>query len=111
MRREGVEKRWQRHLDMLAATDAWLSTVGERTGVTLENIVKSGWRSPTVSTIRLPAAINGKVFVQKVKDRGIQLGGGYGKLGDTTFRIGHMGDHTVETLKRCFDACEAVLKA
>lgn len=111
MRSEGVEKRWQRHLDMLAATEAWLSTVGDRTGVTLENIVKPGSRSPTVSTIRLPAAINGKSFVQKVKAQGIQLGGGYGKLGDTTFRIGHMGDHNVDTLQRCFDACEAVLKA
>lgn len=111
MRSEGVEKRWQRHLDMLTATEAWLSSVGDRTGVSLENIVKSGSRSPTVSTIKLPADINGKSFVQKVKAQGIQLGGGYGKLGDTTFRIGHMGDHTVETLKRCFDACEAVLNA
>ncbi|MEO8575083.1 MAG: alanine--glyoxylate aminotransferase family protein [Gemmatimonadales bacterium] len=108
---EGIANRWQRHRDMANATDAWVSTVHDRTGVALDNIVKAGSRSPTVSTIRLPAEINGKSFVQKVKAHGIQLGGGYGKLGDTTFRIGHMGDHNVETLQRCFDACEAVLKA
>lgn len=109
MQREGIENRWRRHLDMSAATDDWLANVSGTTGKSLENIVKAGSRSPTVSTIRVPAGLNAKSFVQKVKERGIQLGGGYGKLGDTTFRIGHMGDHTVSTLGRCFEVCEEVL--
>ena len=58
------------------------------------------------SGIELP----GRAFVQKVKTRGIQVATGYGKLGDTTFRIGHMGDHTVETLKNCFAACEQAVR-
>jgi len=111
IRAEGIENRWQRHSDMSTATDAWISHVRDSVGASIENIVEAGSRSPTVSTIRLPAGINGKTFVNKVKARGIQLGGGYGKLGDTTFRIGHMGDHTVATLERCFDTCEAELKA
>jgi aspartate aminotransferase-like enzyme len=106
---EGVENRWARHRDMAAATAQWI----EHTGVDgLENIVAPESRSPTVSTIRLPANINGKTFVKDVKAAsGIQVGGGYGKLADTTFRIGHMGDHTVATLNACFEACEAALKA
>lgn len=111
IRAEGIENRWQRHSEMSAATDIWISRVRDNVGVPIENIVERGSRSPTVSTIRLPPGVNGKTFVSKVKDRGIQLGGGYGKLGDTTFRIGHMGDHTVATLERCLDACEAELKA
>ena len=36
-----------------------------------------------------------------VRARGYTIGGGYGQLRDTTFRIGHMGDHTPEGLKGC----------
>ena len=111
IRAEGIENRWRRHSEMSEATDAWISQVRNTVESPIENIVEPESRSPTVSTIRLPAGLDGKTFVNKVKARGIQLGGGYGKLGGTTFRIGHMGDHTVATLKRCLDACEAELKA
>ena len=104
--REGIENRWRRHSEMLSATSAWLDESAKRLGVSWENIVAPESRSPTVSTVRLPESIPGKAFVQKVKARGIQVATGYGKLADTTFRIGHMGDHTVETLKNCFAACE-----
>lgn len=108
--REGIESRWRRHEQMVAATSEWLVESQTRTGAKLENIVASSSRSPTVSAIRLPEGVAGKAFVQKVKARGIQVGGGYGKLGDTTFRIGHMGDHSVNTLEACFAACEAALR-
>ncbi|HEX2722127.1 MAG TPA: alanine--glyoxylate aminotransferase family protein [Gemmatimonadaceae bacterium] len=108
--REGIEERWLRHSRMAGATDSWVERM-QAMDVGIENIVPKGARSPTVSTIRLPAAMNGKDFVKKVKALGIQVGGGYGKLADTTFRIGHMGDHDVGTLQACFDACEAVLTA
>lgn len=109
IRRETIEGRWDRHARMAAATDSWVEACSERTGKTIANIVAKGSRSPTVSTVRLPSDINGKSFVKDVKRHGITVGGGYGKLGDTTFRIGHMGDHTVATLQACFDACEAAL--
>ncbi len=108
---EGIEARWSRHAAMLKATSAWLEEIREKTGTTWENIVASDSRSPTVSTIRLPDGINGPSFVQTVRNQGITVGGGYGKLGATTFRIGHMGDHTLETLQRCFDACEEAIRS
>lgn len=107
---EGMENRWERHSQMAAATDAWIADLKNRSADNLENIVAAGSRSPTVSTIRLPEGIEGKGFVQKVRARGIQVGGGYGKLGSTTFRIGHMGDHSVSTLQSCFAACERALR-
>ena len=106
MRREGIENRWRRHRDMLDATSVWL----EKASGELTNIVCLDSRSPTVSTIRLPERIEGKAFVEKVKARGIRIATGYGKLGATTFRIGHMGDHTVATLENCFAACEGALR-
>ena len=44
-----------------------------------------------------------------INARGFTVGGGYGKLSDTTIRIGHMGDHTVEGLKRCLRECEEAI--
>ena len=35
-----------------------------------------------------------------LKEQGWVIGSGYGALKDTTIRIGHMGDHTVEALDR-----------
>ncbi len=107
--REGIEARWEAHREMLRATSDWLSQSSERTGADWHNIVAEGSRSPTVSTVRLPDGVDGKAFVKQVRALGIQVGGGYGKLAETTFRIGHMGDHTVSTLEACFAACEKVI--
>lgn len=110
IRKEGIENRWARHSEMLKATSSWLEESSRRLGMEWHNIVKAGSRSPTVSTVRLPESIPGREFVKKVKARGIQVATGYGKLGDTTFRIGHMGDHTVSTLQNCFAACEQAVR-
>jgi len=109
MKREGIENRWERHLEMSALTTSWLIETAKQTGSGWENIVEEAHRSPTVATIRLPEGVLTKQFVAKVKAQGIQVATGYGKLGDTTFRIGHMGDHTVATLERCLAACEKAL--
>lgn len=110
MRREGIETRWQRHREMLDATNAWLEQTTERHSADWGNIVAPGARSPTVSTVRVPEGIPGTDFVNRVKEHGIRVATGYGKLAASTFRIGHMGDHTVETLKNCFNACEEALR-
>jgi aspartate aminotransferase-like enzyme len=39
------------------------------------------------------------------------VGTGYGRLKNSTFRIGHMGDHTMESLERCLAACSSVLRS
>ena len=44
-----------------------------------------------------------------MKERGFVIGGGYGKLKETTFRIGHMGDHTVAEEDAVLEALEGVL--
>lgn len=102
--REGIENRWKRHTEMAEMTDAWL--VGCRQdGIDLKNIVEAGARSPTVSTIQLPVGTSADEFLRKVRSQGITVASGYGKLKATTFRIGHMGDHSPATLERCLAAC------
>jgi aspartate aminotransferase-like enzyme len=108
---EGMEARWARHKAMAAMTQDWLTKISNETGKKLANIAPLGSQSPTVSTIRLPADLTAETFTGTVAKRGIIVGNGYGKLKSTTFRIGHMGDHTVETIKRCLAACSAVLRS
>jgi len=106
---EGIENRWKRHAAMSETMDTWLIEC-QSDGIGINNIVEKSQRSPTVSTLRLPKDVNAEAFLGKVRSRGITVASGYGKLKSTTFRIGHMGDHSPSTLERCLDACRWALK-
>ena len=106
---EGIETRWARHRAMAARTQQWIAEVSGTTGKKLANIAPLGSQSPTISAIRLPNDFPAEGFAQKVAERGIVVGSGYGKLKASTFRIGHMGDHTVESLEQCLSACAGAL--
>jgi len=108
---EGLEARWARHKAMAARTQDWLAKISDETGRKLANIAPLGSQSPTVSAIRLPSDLTAETFTGAVAKRGIVVGNGYGKLKSSTFRIGHMGDHTVQTLERCLAACSSVLRS
>jgi aspartate aminotransferase-like enzyme len=107
---ETIEGRWSRHKAMAAQTQEWIAKIADETGKKVANIAPLGWQSPTVSTIRLPSDIKAEDFTRAVSKHGIIVGNGYGKLKSATFRIGHMGDHTVATLGRCLTACGSVLR-
>ena len=107
---EGLEGRWARHRAMATRTQEWIGKISDETGKRLGNIAPLGFQSPTVSTIRLPSDLPAEGFTTAVAKRGIVVGSGYGKLKGSTFRIGHMGDHTVETVERCLAACSSVLR-
>jgi aspartate aminotransferase-like enzyme len=92
---------------MAAQCHAWVEAHAERFGIGM--LAPEGERSPTVTAVTLPAGVTGDAVVGAVARRGIVIGGGYGKLKATTFRIGHMGDHTPATLARCLDACTEAL--
>jgi aspartate aminotransferase-like enzyme len=108
---EGIEARWARHKAMATRTQEWLTKISDETGKRVVNIAPLGSQSPTVSTIRLPTDLPAETFTAAVAKKGIVVGSGYGKLKSSTFRIGHMGDHTLETLERCLSACSSVLRA
>jgi aspartate aminotransferase-like enzyme len=103
IREEGIEARWQRHADMLARVVSWVGEMNAR-GVALEILAPEGYRSPTVTTLRPPAGWTGPRVVAAAKERGYTIATGYGKLREDTFRIGHMGDHTVEELEALLEA-------
>ncbi len=107
--REGIERRWERHLQMQEATIAWVDSFAERRGVELGIVAPEGSRSPTVTVVRLPQGLRGPEVSEAVKSRGFTIGGGYGELKETTVRIGHMGDHSVDEVKRCLHVCESAI--
>ncbi len=103
---EGMEARWARHRAMQDEVVGWVQRCSDK-GVSV--VAREGERAPTVSAIRLPAGRTPSGFVTEARRLGYTLGAGYGALRDSTFRIGHMGDHTVATVRGCLAACEEVL--
>src|SRR6185503_16045781 len=81
--REGIERRWERHLQMQEATIAWVNDMVDRRGVNLSVIAPEGSRSPTVSGIALPDGMRGPEVSDAIKARGFTVGGGYGHLKET----------------------------
>lgn len=105
---KGVEARWDNHLAMAEQCWAWVDNLREERGIPISVLAPEGRRSPTVTCVQLPAGVKGPDVVAAVKARGFVIGGGYGKLKDTTIRIGHMGDHTLEGLDALLDVIEDV---
>lgn len=83
---EGVENCWQRHQQN--AEYLW-----ERLGeIGLEMHVEKQYRLPTLTTVCIPAGIDGKAIAQKLlNEYNIEVGGGLGELAGKVWRIGLMG--------------------
>jgi aspartate aminotransferase-like enzyme len=107
--REGIERRWERHIAMRDATIDWVYGMSARRGVELSVFAVDGARSPTVTVVKLPPELKGPDVCEAIKLRGITVGPGYGKLKETTIRIGHMGDHTLDGVRRWLHACESAI--
>ena len=108
---ETMERRWARHRAMAEQTWRWVDEVARRTGLPIRVLSPEGERSMTVTAVVLPPGVTGPAMATAVRERGFVIGAGYGKLRETTFRVGHMGDHTPDRLALCLDACEEALVA
>jgi aspartate aminotransferase-like enzyme len=100
----GPAARWARHDAMRQAVEAWVAGAGGAMGY--RYLPEAGRRSWTVSCLRVPDGVNGRDVVQRVKAAGWTLGTGYGKLKESTIRIGHMGDHDVDGVRAALGALE-----
>ena len=106
---EGMAARWQRHLDMQQRTFDWIDEM-KNAGAGIDIFAAAGHRSPTVTCISMPGGEGASRLVAAVAERGWVIGGGYGKLEESTIRIGHMGDHTVAELDGLLDVLGAVIR-
>jgi aspartate aminotransferase-like enzyme len=108
IRAEGIDARAERHWAMAKRCWEWVETTGRGHGMSL--FAPEGCRSPTVTCIAVDGAVAAAEIVARLKARGWTIGSGYGPLKDTTLRIGHMGDHTVEGLDALLREMEEVLR-
>jgi aspartate aminotransferase-like enzyme len=107
---EGMPARWARHAAMAERTQRWAEGLaGAHGDETLGVLAMAGHRSPTVTSVTLPARLPGTTLVKAVKERGFTIGSGYGQNKETTVRVGHMGDHTIGALERCLAAVDSAL--
>jgi aspartate aminotransferase-like enzyme len=107
---ETVEQRWARHDAMARRTWSWVEEMHDR-GLELSVLAPDGFRSPTVTCIRLPERHEGSRVARALEERGWTIAPGYGSLRDATIRIGHMGDHTVAELDVLLSELTGILEA
>jgi predicted phosphoserine aminotransferase len=102
----GLAARWARHDAMRRAVESWVSGRGGALGYRF--LPRESRRSWTVSCLRMPDGKSARTVVQALRARGWTIGSGYGPLKDASIRIGHMGDHTVETVTALLHEIEQV---
>jgi len=99
---EGHKKRDQRHQEMAEYTREWAR---ENFGLFPED----GYESQTVTCIENTQGINVAETVETVsREHDMVFSSGYGNISEESFRIGHMGEHTVESIRELTDAIEEV---
>jgi aspartate aminotransferase-like enzyme len=109
IRTETMERRWARHRAMAERTWSWADRMAGERGVALRVLAPEGGRSPTVTAVEMPGGEGAPAVVRALRERGWTVGGGYGALKERTFRIGHMGDHTVAELEGLLHELEEVV--
>jgi len=105
--RETLAARYARHDAMLAACSKWVDEHGPALG--LSPMAKAGNRSASVTCLKT----TGKTadVLAAMRKEGFELGGGQGEFTANTFRVGHMGDHTVAGMTAMLRVLERALKA
>ncbi len=106
---EGLEARWERHAAMAERTWAWVEETAPGVDGELSVLAPEGFRSPCVTVIRVPERLGGPEVVARMRERGLAVAGGYGKLKPASIRIGHMGEHVSEELEVVLTALEEVV--
>ncbi len=96
--------RFDEHVRMQRATDAWARTHG------LEMLPAPEHASPTISCVKA-GSLDVAKLIAGLKERGHEIGNGYGDLKGKTFRIGHMGDHTHAGLSEMLARADEVVAA
>jgi aspartate aminotransferase-like enzyme len=99
---EAWSARFRVHERMRERTLAWAAGHG------LEPFPVPQGLSPTVSCIRA-GDVDVAALIGGLKERGHEVGNGYGDLKGVTFRVGHMGDHTPAELEELLSAADDVL--
>jgi alanine-glyoxylate transaminase / serine-glyoxylate transaminase / serine-pyruvate transaminase len=102
---EGIEHSWQRHQQNVEYLWSSLESIG------LKMHVERLYRLPTLTTVCIPAGIDGKVVAKRLLlEHDIEIGGGLGELAGKVWRVGLMGYNSrQENVDRLVAALKEVL--
>lgn len=92
MAAEGLENRYQRHLEMAEYIRTWARKYFKIYG-------DERYLSKTVTNIENTRGINVGDLNKELGKRGAMISNGYGDLKEKCFRIGHMGDLTMDDMR------------
>jgi predicted phosphoserine aminotransferase len=99
---EGHRERDRRHREMAEYTRDWAREQ-------FDLFPEAGFESQTVTCVENTRDIDVAATVETVSEEyDMVFSSGYGRLGEESFRIGHMGEHTVESVRALTDAIEDV---
>lgn len=101
---EGLENRWQRHLQMRDTTHNWAHSRG------LGLYAQEGYRSATVTTVANTLGFDIDAMAKFMSGKGFSMDKGYGKIKGKTFRIAHMGDMQPSTLEEVLSGLDEFLE-
>ncbi len=102
MLEEGLENRFDRHLEMAKYVREWANKH-------FEMLTEEKYASNTLTTIKNTKEISIKDLNNKLGERGYMISNGYGDLKDVTFRIAHMADTTLEDVKVLLNIIDEIL--
>ena len=106
--KEGLENVFARHKAAQAFTIKRLEEIGIK--IYLKSSAETF--SPTVTAAYVPVGWTWKEFDAALREKGLAIGGTYGKIAGKVFRIGHMGSQAdLKLLERALDVMEAVIKS
>lgn len=91
--KEGLQACFERHNRVAAYCRQRLTEIGYRLFPAPGAIP-----SPTVTAVYIPNGITWQEFDQKLRQRGLAVGGSYGPLAGKIFRLGHMGTQADQSL-------------
>jgi len=100
---EGLEQRYARHQKNAAAVRKALESIG------LRILAKPGCQASTLSNVIYPAGIDDAKFRSAMISEGVVVAGALGAYAGKAFRIGHMGNITVNDMVQLIGAIERAL--
>jgi aspartate aminotransferase-like enzyme len=101
---EGLENRYKRHAEMAKVVRDW----AEKNFAVL---TAPEYRSNTLTVIKNTKGINVSDLNKYLGEKGFLIANGYGDLKDKTFRIAHMADTKMETVKELLGHIDDFIKA
>ena len=92
---EGLENRWKRHRELATRTQEWAEAGWAC-------FAEAGYRSDATTAVLNTRKVDVSALNKHLSETlNVVIASGYGKLKDSTFRIGHVGETTLEQLNIC----------